>query len=165
MTLFLLRNIWIFPLTVHISYIAATSRYLPPFIGDNIGWSYTRAFFILEWSGIVLFSVLCLLGVRWKLPSFSDKVLSVPNKEYWMQSTHNKSRLINKLRGLIETALFFCNIFLLGIYQWVYQSNVMVPVLKFPLLVLISAFVLFPLIAIVFQMFVTIRWLKKIPSI
>ncbi|MBN2340676.1 MAG: hypothetical protein JXX29_00870 [Deltaproteobacteria bacterium] len=138
------RYMWLFPFVVHAAYMTATIRFFPFHVGTDESLTNRWEFFAAEWISIVLFSNAALFFVLHKMPKFSDKTLSVPNKAYWLQSTETRAALIDKLQGLVETTLVLINIFLLGIYQLIYQTNVMVAAVKLPITVLLSAFVVLP---------------------
>lgn len=146
---------------MHAGYFAATCRYIPNRVGPDPGAAVSRLVFSFEWLAIVLFSNL-LLFVFWKrMPHLSDKTLSVPNREYWLTNPEHRNDLIARLQNLIETILVLINIFFLGIYQWVYQSNVLTPVIRLPIMLLIAGFITFPLTLIAVYMVSLMKALKK----
>ncbi|MBN2530073.1 MAG: hypothetical protein JXR76_27025 [Deltaproteobacteria bacterium] len=158
---FVLRYLWLIPLVVHAGYFCATIPYFPQQVGEPVSSAFPRFVFSVEWIFIVLISNITLFWVWVKMPRFSDRVLSVPNREYWFQSKKNRAELVTRLQNLMETILVLVNIFLLGIFQWVYQSNVLSPVLLVPQVVIIGGFVAAPLSLILIYMLIFIRSLRK----
>ena len=155
-----LRFLWILPFTVHAAYFTATVRFFPEKVGPSQGAAVSRAVFSTEWLVIVIISNVLLL-VFWRLmPRLNDRMLGVPNREYWLKNSENRTELIQTLQNLLETILVLINIFFLGIYQWVYQSNVLTPVIRLPLMLLIAGFITFPLALIAVYMTGLIKNLK-----
>ncbi|MBN2803576.1 MAG: hypothetical protein JXR91_10800, partial [Deltaproteobacteria bacterium] len=96
-----------------------------------------------------------------KMASFSDRVLSVPGKEFWFKNDENRTRLIDKLKELLDTILILLNILFLAVYQLIYQSNMATPVMKIPQDMLISAFIITPFLGILLTITVTVFRLYK----
>ena len=155
------RFLWLFPFTAHAAYLAATLQFFPEQVGPDRGAAVSRSFFMTEWIVIVAFSN-ALLFYFWKrMPRFSDKMLGVPNREYWLQDAKHRATLVTRLQNLIETVLVLINILFLGVYQWVYQSNVLSPVIRLPILLLIAGFITLPMSLIIVYLIGMIRGLKK----
>jgi hypothetical protein len=95
------------------------------------------------------------------MSSFSDRVLSVPGKEFWFKNNENRSRLINKLKELLDTILILLNILFLAVYQLIYQSNMATPVMIIPQDILIPAFIFTPFLGIILTIIVTVIRLYK----
>lgn len=153
------RYLWLFPLIVHGAYFAANYSFLPQRIGEPPETVISRTVFALEWIAIVSLSNVVLWGIWYRMPRFSNKVLSVPNREYWLKTDENRTALIERLQNLLESILVLVNVFFLGIFQWIYQSNVSSPVMHLPRIVLIGGFLTLPLLMILFFM---LSFIKKL---
>lgn len=156
-----LRYLWLFPFTIHFAYALATFRYFPDFVGHNSDAMSGRTLFIVEWALIVLLSNGALIYMVHRLPKFNNRILAVPNKDYWLKSEETKQLLIQKLQGMLESILVMSNIFFLGIYQFLYQTNVQIVALKLPSVVIFSAFIAVPMVLAFVQVFTIHRRLKK----
>ncbi len=157
----LLRYLWVFPFAVHMGYIAATCQYFPARVGSEVGHAISPTFFFGEWLAIVVLSNIAMVALRVLMPRFNDRILSVPRKEYWLANPERRQTLILMLQGFMETVMVLLNIFFLGIFQWVYQSNVGMPVVRLPVMVIVPGFISVPLILVMFFMIGLMRTLKK----
>jgi hypothetical protein len=155
------RLIWIFPLAVHLGYIGATFRFLPDIIGERASATSSVSIFLAQWLVILICSNIALGWILFRLPKFSDKMLSVSGKNNWLSTPEKRALLIERLEGFIETALLFANVFYLAVYQLIYQSNVKIPVIRIPLPVLLALFMVLPLIATLSHFIWLVIKLKK----
>jgi hypothetical protein len=148
-----LRNIgkilWLLPVAAHIGYILATHDKLPDMIGAGDGEGGTDIYvFIVQWFALVGFANLAFAFIHVRLPRFSDKMLSVPNKNYWLANTERRARLVERIREQIEATLLMMNIFFLAVYQNIYQTNVQEPVIQIRPMILVPFFMILPLVII-----------------
>jgi len=67
--------------------------------------------------------------------------------------------MIDRLRGVCEIILLLINVFFLAVYQNIYQTNVPAPVISVSPKILIPAFMVLPLVAIVFAFLFVMRGL------
>jgi hypothetical protein len=145
----LLRFLWVFPFTIHLAYIAATCQYFPDRIGSDVGHGTSPTFFFGEWLAIVVLSNIAMVVLWVWMPRFNDRILSVPRKEYWLANPERRQTLVLMLQGFMETVMVLLNIFFLGVFQWVYQSNVGMPVVRLPAPAIAVGFISVPLILVV----------------
>ena len=155
------QTLWILPLVIHIAYLTATLPYLPDTIGSVNSFTANHSSFVFQWMGTIIFANVSLFFLDIRLHTFSDKILSVPSKDYWLKDSAHKKMLITKLKELIETILFLINIFFLAIYQLIYQSNVTTTVFKLPGVILFYAFIILPLTTIIITLASTVIKLYK----
>ena len=146
---FINRTIWLLPLALHIGYAVAASAHFPQAVGrtaESAGMLLAR-FYLLWFLGIGVAN-LAFVILKKRLPTLNDKMLSVPAKEVWLATEENRTMLIGRLGGLVETALFGLNIFFLAVFQAIYQANVIRPLVALPLPVLLVGFMLVPLLLV-----------------
>jgi hypothetical protein len=145
------RVIWLVPVMVHLAYLLATSRAFPEAFGAK-PWSSdpgtSTRIFLVEWLSIVGLANAALLAVHIRLPRFGNRLLSVPRKDHWLGSDTRRAELVERLRGLIETALVLLNVFFLAVYQSVYQANAAKPAVSIPADVLVVGFMAVPILLI-----------------
>ena len=149
-----MRNIgkilWLLPVAAHIGYILATYDKLPGTIGSGGGEGGTNIYvFIVQWFTLVGLANVAFAFIHIRLPRFSDRMLSVPNKDYWLENTQRRARLVERIREQIEATLLMMNIFFLAVYQNIYQTNVQGPVLQIQQMILVSFFMILPLVIVV----------------
>ena len=145
-----MRNIgkilWLLPVAAHIGYILATHDKLPVMIGSGGGEEGTNVYiFIVQWFAMVGLANVAFAFIHMRLPRFSDKMLSVPNKDYWLENTERRARLVERIREQIEATLLMMNIFFLAVYQNIYQTNVEGPVVHIRPMILVPFFMILPL--------------------
>lgn len=143
------RVLWLVPLSVHIGYISATYWHLPQYFGSDSGESTNRTILMIEWFAIIGMANLIFSFIHVRLPRFSDRMLAVPGKAYWLATEERRIELVERLKGVCESALFNLNIFFLAVYQSIYQSNVMRPTMFIPPSVLVLFFMAVPLLVLV----------------
>ncbi len=153
--------LWVLPLVIHVAYLLATVPHLPNHIGDAQSFAGNVPSFLLQWAGTILFANAALVIVKFRLPSLSDRQLAVPGRDYWLQTPERRTELLSRLRGLIETCLCLFNVFLLAIYQRVYQTNAVDPVLRMPDQLLMAGFVALPLMVMGVTIAMSMISLKK----
>lgn len=161
MNRFLARYLWVVPLVTHLAYALATIPTLPVSIGPVRSFAGNVPAFIVQWVGTLLFANGALLFTTIWMPRFNDKLLSVPNKAYWFADAERRSELVERLRGIVDTSLFLFNVFFLGIYQWIYQTNVLEPVLRIPRNVLWVGFIAIPIATMFISLAFSLYGLKK----
>lgn len=144
------RFLWLIPFAAQVAYIFATHEEMPRLMGATANDPGTRAYmFIAEWFAVVGMANIIFVFVDLRLPSFSDRMLSVPGKSYWLSTPATRAALVEKLRGICEAALLLLNIFFLAVYQFIYQTNVARPVFQIPGNILLFGFVALPIAVIV----------------
>ncbi len=152
--------LWIVPLAVHVAYILATSPHLPPLVGVNAGAAGTPVtHFLGGWFIVITLANLAFVVIFIRLPRFGDRMLAVPGQEYWLSSSDRRADLVDRLRGICETALLGLNVFFLAVYQSIYQSNVTLPFLVVPMVALVMFFMVLPLLVAVIAILLTVRGL------
>ena len=139
------KVLWLVPLSVHIGYISATYWHLPTYFGaDSVG-ATDRTALMIEWFAIIGMANLVFSLLHVRLPRFGDRMLAVPGKAYWLSTEERRIELVERLKGVCESALFNLNIFFLAVYQSIYQSNVVRPAVFIPQSVLVFFFMVVPL--------------------
>lgn len=152
---------WVVPAAIHVGYILATFAQLPEHLGR--GEDGTPAWvFIIEWFAIIGVANLAFALLHIRLPRLSDRMLAVPGKEYWLSTTELRAELVCRLRGICEVVLLMLNVFFLAVYQTIYQANTASPIIRLPDFVLIGAFMVFPLMAVVAHFLFTMHSLIDI---
>ena len=140
-------TIWIIPAAAHVAYVLATYDTLPLQVGAEAGAGGTSVeIFIIEWLLIFTCANAAFALIHIKLPKMSNRMLTVPKKEYWLQTEERKTVVIDKLKGICETSLLMINILFLAVYQQIYQSNVVNPIIKMSEAVLVAMFMVTPLL-------------------
>ncbi len=146
---FLARTLFILPLSVHIGYLAATFPHLAGGVGRTaVSDGTPKGEFLLFWCLTIGLANLLFLGLYFSLPRMSDRMLRVPGAAYWLATPERRSELVARLKGIFETALLGLNVFFFAVYQIVYQANTLTPVLSFPPAVLITFFMIAPLLMV-----------------
>lgn len=153
------RTIWLIPFFTHIAYVAATYPGLAGYVGTYGESSSTLL--VIEWFALLGAMNLSFGLLHIRLPKLSDKMLSVPGKDYWLATPTLRSDLVERLRGLCEAALTLLNIFFLGVYQYIYQSWAERPVLEFPPLYLVAGFIAGPILLLVSWTIIATRRMAK----
>jgi len=144
------RVLWLFPFAVQIGYLLATFDELPPEIGAAPGAAGTDVYvFVIEWFAIIGLANLAFATLHIRLPKLSDRMLSVPGKEYWLATPERRAELVDRIRGICEAALLLINVFFLAVYQKIYETNVPAPVITILPLILVPFFMVLPLMVIV----------------
>ena len=152
--------LWLVPLAAQVGYILATYDELPEMVGAGPGTSGTAFdLFIVEWFAIVGLANMAFAVIHVKLPKLSDRSFRVPGRDYWLANAERKEQLIDRLRGVCEIILLLINIFFLAVYQNIYQTNAPAPVMAIAPQVLIPAFMVLPLVAIVIAFLFVMRGL------
>ena len=77
------------------------------------------------WFGIVGSANLAFALLHLRLPKLGNRWLAVPGQAYWLATPERKSILVDRLRGISETALLCLNILFLAIYQTIYQHHLL----------------------------------------
>jgi len=160
----LLRYLFLVPLAVHLGWLAATWQALPSQMGGAICSPALRVDFLLEWLALTLLANAAFLGLYAWLPKGPARLLSVPNRERWLQTPAGKAQLVAQLRGLIEVSLFCLNLLFLAMYQFIYQGNMPRPHIAFPLPVLYLLFMVAPLAGNIAYIWYVARHLKQGPQ-
>ena len=154
--------LWFIPAAVHVAYILATYSHLPLVLGINAqSKGISTSFFIIEWAAVVGLACIFFGILHVRLPRLSDKMLSVPGKQYWLSNKERKAELIDRLRSITETILLMLNIFFLAVYQNIYQTNATRPVISIPSKVLITGFMVAPLILILVNILNQLRIMAR----
>lgn len=152
------RVLWIVPLAVHVGYLLATREQLPSELGADPGQRGTGvSLFVAEWLVVLGAANLAFVLLHARLPRMSDRMLSVPGKSYWLSTPKRRSIAVEKLRGIVETALLLLDVFFLAVYQLIYQTNVAEPVVSLPQTALIVLFMVLPLVGIALAMLLALR--------
>ncbi|MDD5306974.1 MAG: hypothetical protein PHU25_06585 [Deltaproteobacteria bacterium] len=156
------RLLWLIPLAVHTGYLLAVRSTLPAFLGAGPGERGTStAIFMAEWILVIVLSNAAFVFIHARLPRFRDSMLAVPGRRHWLSTPERRAELVEKLRGLCETALFFLNVFYLAVFQSIYQMNAPKPLVTFPRPVLFSFFIALPALAMLASVLVTMRRLAS----
>ena len=153
--------LWIVPLLIHVAYILATYDHLPAALGPRAGEGIPPKTFFIWWFAIIGLANLAFTFLHVRLPKLKKKSLVVPGQAYWLSTSELKKELVDRLRGIIEAALLGLNVFFLAIYQMIYQTNAVRPVIVISLPMLVSIFMGGALIVVVGSMIITIRGLAK----
>ena len=144
------KILWLLPVAAHIGYILATHDKLPGMIGSGGGEGGTDLYvFIVQWFALVGLANVAFALIHVRLPRFSDRMLSVPNKDYWLANAQRRARLVERIREQIEATLLMMNIFFLAVYQNIYQTNVQGPVIHIRPMILVPFFMILPLVIVV----------------
>ena len=139
------RFLWLAPFAAQIAYILATYDQMPRLMGASPGDPGTRLhFFIAEWFAVVGIANIIFVFVHLKLHTFSDRMLSVPGKAYWLATEERRRTLLDRLRGILEVSLFLLNVFFLAVYQSIYQTNVTRPLFQLSEPILLFGFMILP---------------------
>jgi hypothetical protein len=141
--------LWIVPFAAQVGYVLATFDQLPERLGGEGEAGTATAFFIVEWFAILAAANLAFAVLHLRLPRLGDRMLAVPGRDWWLAEPERRAGLIDRLRAVCEVALLMLNVFFLAVYQSIYQTNAALPILALPPLVLISGFMLAPLVAVV----------------
>jgi hypothetical protein len=152
--------VWLVPVAAQVGYILATYDELPAAIGagpESGGTAFEL--FIVEWFAIVGLANLAFSVIHVRLPKLSDRSFRVPGRDFWLATAERKEILIDRLRGICEIVLLLINVFFLAVYQNIYQTNVPDPVMSISPAVLVTAFMVLPLTAIVVAFAVVMRGL------
>ena len=146
---FLSRVLWLVPLAVHVGYAARVFSLFPLLVGrtvDDAGIPVLR--FFVMWFCTVLFADAAFVLIHLKLPKFKDAMFGVPRKQYWLETSERRQELIEKLRGILDVALFGLNVFFLAVFQAIYQANVLMPIISINGALLTTGFMAVPLILV-----------------
>lgn len=141
------KLLWIVPLAAHLAYLCATADQLPPAMGEALGEpGISTPLFLLEWLAITALANLAFLALHLRLPQLSDRMLQVPGHRYWLSSTETRGELVARIRFTIEATLLSLNVFLVAVYQLIYESSVPQPIVVFAPVKLIVLFMALPLL-------------------
>jgi hypothetical protein len=152
-----LGAIWLAPLAIHLGYAMATYTHLPPVIGTGPGDPGTTLdTFYLGWFAITGIANGAFVYLYLRLPRFSANLLRVPGHNYWLATPERKNDLVERLRGICETALFSLNVFFAAVFQAIYQSNAASPYLIVPLYSLVIFFMALPILVLAVTMVITV---------
>ncbi len=136
------------PLSIHIAYAAATLGHLPPELGRTTSSPGTRTWICI----VVWFSLIALLNgtfifLHVRMSKFKDSFLTLSRKKSGEPlSAEGRSDRVRRFQSVAETSLLSLNLFFLAAYQAVYQANVLLPVVRFPMPVLFVGFMVAPLL-------------------
>ncbi len=158
----LLGAVWLMPLAIHLGYAIATYSHLPSVIGTGPGDPGTPLqTFAFGWAAITGAANFAFVFLYVRLPHFSPKDLRVPGQSYWLATPERKADLIERLRGICETALFSLNLFFAAVYQAVYQANAHAPFMTVPFPALITFFMALPILGLTAILGLTVAKLAK----
>jgi hypothetical protein len=156
------RILWLIPFAAQIGYLLATSDDLPRLVGGSPGDPGTRlSLFVAEWFAVIGLANAAFVFVHLRLPTFSDRMLSVPGKEHWLSTPQTRAVLVERLRGVCESALLMLNVFFLAVYQSIYQTNASRPVITVPEKILIPCFMALPVAVILASVLLAMRSLAR----
>ncbi len=153
------RTIWLVPFFAHIAYVAATYPDLSVHF-DARGAS-SPVLLLIEWFALLGAMNLAFGVLHIRLPKLSDKMLSVPGRDYWLATLSRKKDLVDRLRGVCEAALMLLNVFFLGVYQYIYQHGADRPVLELPDAYLTAGFIASPILLLAAWTFIATRQIAK----
>jgi len=152
------RFLFIVPLAVHLGWFAATAPRLPALLGTAPGAPGSSAtVFLAGWLALLFLSTAAFLGLRQALPRLSDRWLAVPRRERWLASDEGRAEVRARLAGMVDVALLFTQIVFVGVYQIIYQTNVARPLVSVSEDVLLSFFVLAPLVLVTVFLLLLLR--------
>lgn len=114
-----------------------------------------------QWLGIITTTNLTLLLLHLFLPKLPRRLLQVPGHEHWLKSQATREELLSRIRFALEASLLGLNVFLLAIYQLVYESTVRRPLLYFAPNVLIWLFMVLPMTMALAALCLTMRGLAR----
>jgi hypothetical protein len=103
-----------------------------------------RAQFAAQWLGIVTTANLCLVLLHLFLPKLPQRLLQVPGHQHWLACDATRKELLSRIRFALEASLLGLNVFLLAVYQLIYESAVPRPLLYFSPEVLVWLFMVLP---------------------
>ncbi len=137
----------IVPLILHISYAVSTVEQLPMRLGQTVDTYGTSTIVcLMVWAGIVLVCNAAFVFFDVKMPIFKDAFLYLRKAETNEMSKITREKAVQELQNVARMSLFCLNVFFVGAYQFVYQTNTYRPVLSFPLSILFIGFIVTPLL-------------------
>ena len=147
---YLSKILWIVPFAVHIGFAVSVVDQFPENVGrtpssDGVPLMYFYCFFFA--SVIIANGLFSYLYV--KMPTFKDRMFSVPQRAFWLSDDQHRKQLVSKLRGIIEVSLLGLNVFFLAVFQSIYQANVVYRTIALNPVVLLVGFMLAPLLLVV----------------
>ncbi len=123
------RILWLLSLATVVVQAGASITDLPGTLATHFdwngtpnGWSSKTGFYFL-WGVIVLVVNVWVPIVPRMVRRLSPTVVSVPNKEYWLQDEAHKERFVGRLSSLLEIVLTLSNLICIAAFQIVVQYN------------------------------------------
>jgi Ca2+/H+ antiporter len=136
------------PLSIHIAYAAATLAHLPPDLGRTAATQGTKtAVCLILWFFVVGLCNAAFIFLHMRMPKFRNSFLTLTKRaDSPEMSEERRAETVRRFQSIAETALLSMNVFFLAVYQAVYQANVLLPVMQFPMPVLFVGFMVAPLL-------------------